>query len=226
MRRWKSLPAILVAIASVLFLGVMYLVYARSQRVWVIDRSNPNSDFSVAPEDAAIARAVVAGDAALVKRLLISGANPNAVFDMICDFGDFDQQNPIHWAAERGDCGVLRALIEGGADPNSRNTRGETPLIKLDRIRSADVLSSCIDALCRAGADPDASDHDYCPLHLAAIWDNTKYAELLLDHGANVNALDGSACTPMIVACAFLPNTFGVDARTARSARCGLVGPY
>ncbi len=209
MPRWKLLATVIVAAACLCLLWLIYAYFAFPGRVLVTaeDESGRRLDYFVAPEDAPIVDAVFAGNAARVEQLLESGANPNAVMEEL-GFGDTVEywQRPIHWAAEKGNCRVLQALIKAGADANARDSCRVTPLINLAELRSAEVLSTCVDVLCRAGADPDALDSEgYGPLHLAVIGDNRKFAELLLDRGANVNALDGSACTPMIVACSRFP---------------------
>ena len=216
-RHLKSFVTIFAVLAFAFLLCVVY-VYFAYRRVCVTGAkaSGHTVDYFVAPQDGAIVRAVFEGDAARVKELLASGANPNAVIEDL-EFGTVVYwEKPIHWAAEEGDSALLEVLIEGGADPNSRDQDGATPLMKLARLRSEDVLFACVDALCRAGANPDLRDRDgdrpvldtgSAALHLAATWGNTKLAELLLQRGANIDSLDGTARTPLLVACACFPST-------------------
>ena len=74
------------------------------------------------------------------------------------------------------------------------------------QLRSVQDLASCVDVLCRAGADPDGSDlRGFRPLHLAVLKGKTKYAELLLGHGANVNGLNGADLHAYGPRCAVFP---------------------
>ena len=84
------------------------------------------------------------GDAAAVSALLDAGADPNT-FD---DLG----KTPLHYAAERAHVGVMRSLLERGAqvDAHDEATAGNTPL--------GEVAGNCSLAVARvlvdAGADP------------------------------------------------------------------------
>ena len=54
---------------------------------------------------------------------------------------------------------VIRILLERGANPNTQDNLGETPLIKVLKISSADNLSvSVIELLLDRGADPNVKD--------------------------------------------------------------------
>lgn len=118
-------------------LWLIYAYFAFPGRVLVTaeDESGRRLDYFVAPEDAPIVDAVFAGNAARVEQLLESGANPNAVMEEL-GFGDTVEywQRPIHWAAEKGNCRVLQALIKAGADANARDSCRVTPLINLAEL--------------------------------------------------------------------------------------------
>ena len=44
------------------------------------------------------------------------------------DIYDKDGASPLHWAAWHGDTGIVTALLEKGADPKVRDSKGKTPL--------------------------------------------------------------------------------------------------
>ncbi len=211
MRSWKLIAVFLLTITFALSVSLIFrrIAFPRHRTVRVGFKSDSSLECYSSPEDAAIVNAVFAGDATAVKRLLKLGANPNAVIENAAySDGSVYSQGAIHVAARRGDVDVLQALIDGGANANGQDSEGRTPLMTLCELRSAQDLASCVDVLCRAGADPDGSDsRGFRPLHLAVLKGKTKYAELLLGHGANVNGLNGATYTPMVLACACFPNT-------------------
>lgn len=70
-----------------------------------------------------IFRAASNGHANVVTILIKAGANPNAVAD--------EKYRPIHVAISNGGANkeaVVRALVEGGANPNVTDSTGNTPL--------------------------------------------------------------------------------------------------
>ncbi|KAL0269313.1 UNVERIFIED_CONTAM: hypothetical protein PYX00_007096 [Menopon gallinae] len=122
---------------------------------------------------------------------------------------------PLHEAAGKGKYEIVRLLLKHGADPSKKNREGATPL---DLVRDndqdvADLLrgnAALLDAAkkgnlvrvqrlisseninCR-----DAQGRNSTPLHLAAGYNNIEVAELLLEHGADVNAQDKGGLIPL-----------------------------
>ena len=86
---------------------------------------------------------------------------------------------------------VLKLLIKKGADPNTENNHGFTPLhfaIGKGNTRAARVLIE-------NNADANAADRDgTTPLHLAH---EPAAAQLLIEGGADVNAKDNTGGTPL-----------------------------
>ena len=92
---------------------------------------------------------------------------------------------------------ALRAALAAGADPNQRNSFGETPLhYAAHRPRPASVL-----ALLAAGADPNLRNRfGATPLHYAAYRGPPDSVLALLAAGAAVDARDNSCRTPLDMA--------------------------
>ncbi|WP_207002691.1 ankyrin repeat domain-containing protein, partial [Trinickia mobilis] len=138
----------------------------------------------------------------LVQALLKAGANPNAK--------DKDGFTPLHYAASRSEI-VARQLLEAGAHEQMRTNTGLTAREILERHqpglaeelgRGNAVLAK---TLLEQGAEPNVvgtgpvakPSPSTTPLHFAAMHDNAEMAQILLAHGANVNAVDGQGLTPL-----------------------------
>lgn len=100
-----------------------------------------------------------------------------------------------HDAAARGDVEQLRRLLEAGAEVDSRDSSGRTPLYRAVEGGHRAVVELLIDA----GADVEAGETlGYTPLHRAAFEPNrADIAELLLLAGADVNRPDNMGRTPL-----------------------------
>lgn len=120
-------------------------------------------------------QAALAGDLPEVRRLLDSGADPNAP----------DVGSPLYFAAQRGHTDVVTLLVERGADVNAV-TRFGTAL----QIAARGNRTSIVELLLRNGADPNLPGGEYrnTPLHEAAAHGAAEAALLLLKNGADVNS--------------------------------------
>lgn len=100
---------------------------------------------------------------------------PSQIFGTMAERQDYlEDGSPLIKAAELGKMRLVRLLVEGGAQVNERNQRGETPLLAVCRALRADQSG------------------------------NTTYLRLirfLLQHHADPNAQDKSGCTPLMYAC-------------------------
>ncbi len=98
-------------------------------------------------------------------------------------------------AAEYGDAKKVKTLLEaGGADPNTKDEYGSTPLHWAALKGHLDV----VELLLKHGADPNVKDEDgSTPLHDAAWNGHADVVELLLKHGADPNTKNEYGKTPL-----------------------------
>jgi len=157
-----------------------------------------------------LARAACAGSLDESRKLLDSGAEPNArgehewtalhwaaahghdpIVRLLLERGaDADARGgydmrPLHWAALRGHAAAARALLAAGAAVKARNLYGMTPLHEA-------ATGELVGVLLDAGASVASTDNDgNTPLHLARAPD---VAKALVDAGADmlVEARNGS----------------------------------
>ena len=100
----------------------------------------------------------------------------------------------LHAAAHQGDAARIAALLAAGADPNSRDGNGRTPLHVATFARQRDAIRS----LAKGGADLGALDNDrYDAVTIAAVADDEQTLALLLSLGASAklttSRYDGTA---------------------------------
>jgi putative NIF3 family GTP cyclohydrolase 1 type 2 len=122
----------------------------------------------------------------LTNMLVAAGANPN----LACQ-GYWG--TPLRTAANsEGLYELTKALLAAGADPNMANDKGDTPLHGYEERPKTAYLLIAMGANVKAKAE----DGD-TPLHDAAWGDAAQTAGVLLQAGAEVNALDGSKYSPL-----------------------------
>ena len=101
-------------------------------------------------------------------------ANPNVIDRLELDF---------HYAVSNSDEGNIRLLLAAGANPNTVDRYGWTPL-HAAVFRGHEEI---IQLLLAAGADPNAGDQQYgwTPLHYTASFGCEEIVQLLLAAGAD-----------------------------------------
>jgi hypothetical protein len=163
-----------------------------------------------------VARAMVALDQELCAIFLANGADPNAVHVF-----DGWERTPLHWAIKVANIDYLRmflaagaaptipgnnealvglvvalrkprewlvALLDGGADIDAINEAGRTALHEACLLGMADEVGFLLE---RSAAVEVADANGLHPLHIACNRGNVEVARLLLQAGADVNALGG-----------------------------------
>jgi hypothetical protein len=169
----------------------------------------------------ALARAIVAGDAASAARLLAAspaladagfaaGATRQAAKAYFLDeIGRYIYagDTALHIAAAAYRTEIVQELIAMGADVHARNRRGATPLhaaavgMPGSRAWNPRAQAATVACLIAAGADPNAVDKGgVAPLHCAVRTRCAAAVRALLAGGADVQAENKSGSTPMRLA--------------------------
>ena len=148
------------------------------------------------------------GNVEIVYLLLDHGADPEANAE-----GDIGEK-PLHKVShgkyrsqEDGVC-VARLLLGHGADVNTRRNDHQTPLHRASYMGNIEMVR----LLLHHGADPEASaegDMGSKPLHMVSFGnygsreDGIRVAQLLLEHGVDVNTRRSDHWTPLHIASYF-----------------------
>jgi len=100
------------------------------------------------------------------------------------DTADVSGQTLLHWATAGNHKDIAELLVSGGADVNSVAGKWKTPLGVAARAGSVDVAEYLI----LQGANVNGYEGRWSPLQEAAEY-SKEMVELLLDKGANINAV-------------------------------------
>eukprot|EP00697_Spironema_sp_BW2_P005122 gnl/Spiro4/16908_TR9117_c0_g1_i1.p1 gnl/Spiro4/16908_TR9117_c0_g1~~gnl/Spiro4/16908_TR9117_c0_g1_i1.p1 ORF type:complete len:1272 (-),score=436.55 gnl/Spiro4/16908_TR9117_c0_g1_i1:98-3913(-) len=107
-------------------------------------------------------------------------------------------ETPLFRAAEKGWTHLCELLLQRGANPNTRNAKGNTPLW----IACANKRADCIAALLNAGADPNIPNlKGDVPLVAAVQKNMCAGVAMLLASGANIHQPSDDVNTPVMVCC-------------------------
>ena len=120
--------------------------------------------------------AILANNSDMVKYLLESGANPNC-------------SQCLHHAVSEGKQNLCQLLISYGAKVDAINSHCETPLVTAILANNSDMVKYLLER----GANPNCSQ---C-LHHAVSQRNKNLCQLLISHGAKVDALNACNTTPL-----------------------------
>ncbi|KAH8983027.1 ankyrin repeat-containing domain protein [Lactarius akahatsu] len=124
---------------------------------------------------------------------------------------------PLHLASYYGRLRIARVLLYNGANPNTKNELGQTPMHQvLLGNRSCRDSIDIVQLLLERGVDVNAQDlHNDTPLHLASKFGELEIARVLLTHGASPSAANLQGRTPLHVL-SVLPTRFGNEVRVAQ----------
>ena len=114
-----------------------------------------------------------------VKLLLLHGADVNAQESR-------GGQTSLMWSIVEGDMDISRLLVEHGADVHAHSKGGFTPL--LFAVQQNDLES--VLSLLESGADVNDGSPDTNPLLLASAKGYGELLSVLVENGANPNAID------------------------------------
>jgi ankyrin repeat protein len=193
----------------------------------------------------ALHAAVLRSDVSLVKALLAHGANPDTRMTkgtpLRRDTTDFNLPatligaTPLLLAAKFLEVDIIKVLVAGGADLKLTMPSGVTPLmlaagmgsslnqsrrgvarVDFGKVEPQSRVLEGVAAVLGWNVDVNASDQaGDTALHTAALLGYDTVVQLLVEHGANVNAKNQRGVTPLMAA--LDPAGRGVGARPADS---------
>lgn len=105
----------------------------------------------------------------------------------------------LHEVADQGSLPIVELLLHLGADPNTRDQLGHTPLYFVGNASHGANGAGIVRMLAQSGANVNAQERlKHCTaLHMAARRGNIPVAEALLDCGADGEARDKLGDTPL-----------------------------
>lgn len=149
----------------------------------------------------------------LTQRLVARGAEVN-----IRAYGGL---TPLHQAASTGGLAVAKLLIDHGADINARGDWGT--ILRTIVFRQGNSCVEMVKMLLKSGATLQPFSYGNTELHVAALQGSTDLARVLVEGGADVNAVNEYGHTPLFYASRHGHRTTA-EALIAVGARANTVG--
>lgn len=118
----------------------------------------------------------------------------------------FGSSKDLSYALSRGDTALLKAMLQFGVDPDSRDEKGNTLLTTVAtkskyRQKQQEIAPEVCRLLLKNGADPDiTSTNNTTALFLAAKTGNVEVAKILIDRGADIDIATANDQTPLYTA--------------------------
>ncbi|MCJ1400040.1 hypothetical protein MMC11_003243 [Xylographa trunciseda] len=164
------------------------------------------------------------GDETQIKRLIISGANLEAVHattnrSALCeaslqghsnvvdllihegcrtDHADSESYTALHHACNKGHLAIVKSLIAANADIVASGPQSKTPLHLAVQVPHENVVK----LLLQRNANVNARDENYrTPLHISAAKNDVEMCSYLLENGAQLDNRDYKSKTALQVAC-------------------------
>jgi ankyrin repeat protein len=131
------------------------------------------------------------GNSAIAYLLVERGANVNPTTKTV---------TPLMGAAQHGDAGLVRFLLDHGARVNDGAAGGAALLSAINSSYGKNDHTAIVALLLARGASPNLGPRSQSPLVTAAPRGKPELVRLLLDHGADVNAVDVNHMTPLLAA--------------------------
>ncbi len=175
------------------------------ERAKILLQAGANPNIHTEVEGSALCEAVRSGSLDIAKLLLKSGVDPKSI----------GTSRALLLAVDRGDTALVDALLQGGANPNSRVTAlGEANQHSVLRIAALSGQVAIVKQLVQAGADPNLVDPDIHPILLSALIGSAvsairpgeiapgqaEVAKVLVAHGANPNGRSSHNGTSVLTA--------------------------
>ena len=148
-----------------------------------------------------IATSILTGCAASLHELTRQNDSTGIVYN-ISQGGYVDSQDeygktPLMVAAENGNTGIARLLIDKGANLNARSNYGDTPLTWSAYKGHVDTVKLLVER----GADSNiASNEGNSPLLLASMGGHIQVVRFLIEQGNDVNRANNVGNTPLMLA--------------------------
>ena len=101
-----------------------------------------------------------------------------------------DGKTPLHIAVDTGEETIIQKLLTQKADPNLKDAPGNTSLHLAVRLKQ-EIKPWCVKA---RASHTNSSEEPYCACSLQTV-------QAIIDHGADVNAMNNSGQTPLWFAC-------------------------